>query len=197
MSISLERELALLLSVCDTPKPSDVIVLLEGDGFCRCDRAVSLYRHHYAPFILFSGGVVDYHYGSFPFSEVATLLKEAGVSESALLYEGVSTNTREQAVEVVKMAIDRSWEKLILVASPEHQLRAYLTFLREILDKSPDLILYNSPALGLPWCKKQDWGVRADRVEAEFDRIDRYFKQGHLASFKEAIDYQQWKEQQP
>lgn len=59
----------------------------------------------------------------------------AGVPTSAVIHEDRSLNTKEQAVEVVRMAIKNSWKRLVLVASHEHQYRAYLTFLREVLDK--------------------------------------------------------------
>ena len=60
-----------------------------------------------------------------------------------LIHEDVSLNTREQAVEVVKMAVEYGWKKLALVASHDHPHRACLTFLREVLDTNSGLILYN------------------------------------------------------
>ena len=56
------------------------------------------------------------------------------------------------------MAIKNSWKRLVLIASHEHQYRAYLTFLREVLDKKSDIILYNSPAENLGWFSDLDGG---------------------------------------
>jgi hypothetical protein len=68
--------------------------------------------------------------------------------------------------------------------------------LREVIDAKNDIILYNAPVRNLPWFSENPWGRRFDRLEQEFDRIDRYSQLGHLASYDEAIAYQQWKEEQ-
>jgi uncharacterized SAM-binding protein YcdF (DUF218 family) len=119
---------------------------------------------------------------------------EAGAPECDSIHENRSLNTREQAVEVVRMAQQRGWKKLILVASHEHQYRAYLTFLREVLDTRSGITLYNAPARNLDWFVDKGWGTRFDRLEAEILRIEKYTEFGHLANAQEVIEYQQWKE---
>ena len=114
--------------------------------------------------------------------------------ECDLIHEDKSLHTRQQAIEVVKMAVEFGWKKLALVASHEHQYRAYLTFLREVLDTKSGLILYNAPVRNLNWFIDSGWGKRFDRLEAEFDRIEKYYKKGHLATANEVIEYQKWKE---
>ena len=143
---------------------------------------------------MFSGNITDYDYGSFPFAEVLPRILEAGVPEDDIIHEDRSLNTREQAVEVVRMAMERGWKKLILVASHEHQYRAYLTFLREVLDTKSGITLYNAPARNLDWFVDKGWGTRFERLEAEILRIEKYTELGHLATAQEVIDYQQWKE---
>ena len=103
-------------------------------------------------------------------------------------------NTREQAIEITKMAIERNWKKLALIASHEHQYRAYLTFLREVIDTNSGIILYNTPVRNLNWFIDSGWGMRFDRLAAEFDRIEKYSTMGHLANAQEVISYQKWKE---
>ena len=44
--------------------------------------------------------------------------------------------------------------------------------------------------------KISDWGLRYERLEQEFSRIEKYSQLGHLASCKEVIDYQKWEESQ-
>jgi uncharacterized SAM-binding protein YcdF (DUF218 family) len=99
-------------------------------------------------------------------------------------------------VEVIKLAQQKNWLRIILVATHEHQYRAYLTFLREVLDSKSGIILYNAPVRNLGWFSETGWGIRFLRLEKEFERIELYLSRGHLASFKEAIDYQKWKEEQ-
>ena len=191
-----EREKILAIVDNDCLSMSDAIILLEGDGFDRFRKAVSLYKQGKAPKIVFSGNITDYDYGSFPFAEVLPRMLEEGVPEDDIIHEDKSLNTREQAVEVVRMAQERGWKKLILVASHEHQYRAYLTFLREVLDSKSGITLYNAPARNLDWFVDKGWGTRFERLEAEILRIEKYTEMGHLANAQEVIDYQKWKEAQ-
>ena len=191
-----DREKILAIVDNDCLSPSDAIILLEGDGFDRFRKAVSLYKQGQAPKIVFSGNIVDYDYGSFPFSEVLPLMLKEGMPESDIIHEDKSLNTREQAVEVVKMAMERGWQKLVLVASHENQYRAYLTFLREVLDTKSGIILYNAPVRNLNWFEDKGWGTRFERLEAEIARIEKYTAMGHLATADEVITYQKWKESQ-
>ena len=170
-----EREKILAIVDNDCLSTSDAIILLEGDGFDRFRKAVSLYKQGKAPKIVFSGNITDYDYGSYPFEEVLPRMLEEGVPE---------------------MAQERGWKKLILVASHEHQYRAYLTFLREVLDSKSGITLYNAPARNLDWFVDKGWGTRFERLEAEILRIEKYTEMGHLANAQEVIDYQKWKEAQ-
>lgn len=174
--------------------PSDAIILLEGDGFNRYLHAVDLYKLNRAKKIVYSGGVVDYNYGSFPFDDVYPRLIHAGILPDDIIHEEKSQNTKEQAEEVISLALDKGWRKLILVASCEHQYRAYLTFLKSIIDKKLDIALFNSPARNLSWFNECEWGVRYNRIDQEFERIDKYTALGHLADYEGAIEYQRWKE---
>ena len=187
-----EKILAIVDNDCLTP--SDAIILLEGDGFFRFQKAVDLYKRGMAKKIVFSGNIIDKDYGSFPFEEIKPFILESGVPEEDLIHENVSQHTRQQAIEVVKMAMANGWKKLALVASHEHQYRAYLTFLREVLDTNSGLILYNAPVRNLNWFVDSGWGIRFERLSAEFDRIERYSAMGHLANADEVIEYQKWKE---
>lgn len=173
---------------------SDAAILLEGDGFYRFEKAVDLYNKSFVKKIVFSGNVIDKDYGSFPFDEVKPFIIEKGVPEKDLIHEDKSQNTRQQAIEVVRLAMKKGWKKLALVASHEHQYRAYLTFLREVLDTDSGIILYNAPARNLNWFVDSGWGIRFERLSAEFERIEKYSAMGHLATAQEVIKYQKWKE---
>ena len=80
-----DREKILAIVDNDCLSPSDAIILLEGDGFDRFRKAVSLYNQGQAPKIVFSGNIVDYDYGSFPFNEVLPQILEAGVPECDII----------------------------------------------------------------------------------------------------------------
>jgi len=191
-----DREKVIALVDNDGLKKSDAIILLEGDGLNRYQKAVELYNGGWADKIVFSGGITDYEYGSFPFSDVLPHILKTGVPENAIIHEDKSLSTKEQSVEVIKMSMINGWKRMILVATHEHQYMAYLTFLREVLDKIPALVLFNAPARNLNWFVETGWGTRFRRLEMEFERIEKYSALGHLATFEEAIEYQKWKELQ-
>jgi len=189
-----DREKIIAVVDNDCLTKSDAAILLEGDGFFRFHKAVELYKDGLVSKIVFSGNVIDKDYGSYPFEVVKPYIMEEGIPEDDLIHEDKSLHTRQQAVEIVKMATERGWKKLALVASPEHQYRAYMTFLREILDTKSGLILYNTPVRNLRWFVDSGWGMRFDRLSDEFDRIEKYTILGHLANVDEVIEYQKWKE---
>ena len=115
-----DREIILAIVDNDCLTHSDAAVLLEGDGFFRFQKAVELYKHGLVDRIVFSGNIIDKDYGSFPYEEVAPFILNQGVPEKDLIHENKSMHTRQQAIEVVKMAMERGWKKLALVASHEH-----------------------------------------------------------------------------
>lgn len=180
----------------DMVASSDAIILLEGDGYNRIKTAADLYLHGLAPKIVFTGGAINYDYGSYPAKEIIPKLIEAGVKESDIVIEDKSLHTKAQANEVLTIAKELNWEKLILVASPDHQYRAYLTFLRNILDGGCRIILINYPTVNSKWFVDQGWKTQFERLDQEFERIEKYSLMGHLATFEEAIEYQRWKELQ-
>ena len=189
-----DREIIMAIVDNDCLTSSDAAILLEGDGFFRFKKAVDLYNRGLVKKIVFSGNIIDKDYGSFPFEEVKPFIINGGVPEEDLIHEDKSLNTREQAVEIVKMAKRHGWKRLALVASHEHQYRAYLTFLREVLDTKSGIILYNAPVRNLNWFIDSGWGQRFDRLAAEIERIEKYSALGHLANAQEVIEYQKWKE---
>ncbi len=189
-----DREIIMAVVDNDCLMKSDAAILLEGDGFYRINKAVELYKNGIVSKIVFSGNIVDRNYGSFPFEEAKPLILAGGVPEEAIIHENVSLHTQQQAVEVVKMALENGWKKLVLVASAEHQYRAYLTFLREVLNTNSGIALFNAPARNLNWFVDSGWGMRFDRLSAEFERIEKYSALGHLANYQEVVEYQKWKE---
>ena len=188
-----EKIIALVDNDCFTE--SDVAILLEGDGFFRLNKAIDLYNKGFVKKIVFSGNIEDKNYGSFPFEEIKPHLLAGGIPEKDIIHENKSLNTREQAVEVINLALRAGWKKLALIASHEHQYRAYLTFLRVVLDTKSGIVLYNTPVRNLNWFLDSGWGMRFERLTAEMERIERYSAMGHIANVNEVIEYQKWKEE--
>ena len=175
---------------------SDAIILLEGDGAFRVTKAIDLLKNKWADKIVFSGGITDYSYGSYPFKDLESEFLNNNIDPSKIILEENSQNTLEQANNVIQMAVDFGWNKLLLVATHDHQYRAYLTFLKVLIDNNlnESIIIINTPARNLPWFKETGWGTRFNRLKLELEKIFNYGKSGHLATFSQAIDYQKTKE---
>ena len=88
-----DREKFIALVDNDSIDKSDVIVLLEGDGYNRYSKAVELFKKGYSKKIVFSGGITDYDYGSFPFEDIYPKILSEGVPKDAIIHEDKSKNT--------------------------------------------------------------------------------------------------------
>lgn len=186
-----ERFIALLDS--ETPCSCDAIVLLEGDGFARYKKAVSLFKEGIAPLICFSGNFDDEKSGAFTFDKIKPLILQSGVKEADLLYEDRSINTYDQAVEIIALAKERKWKRIVLVASQYHSYRAFLTFLCVQKQKMPELIIDMASVQELDWYEETGWGRRIDLLSVELDKIDAYNKKKNVATYEEGLEYLRWK----
>ncbi|MDD5290982.1 MAG: YdcF family protein [Patescibacteria group bacterium] len=179
----------------DKIKKSEAVVCLEGDVYHRLDKAVKIFKQGLAERLLISGG-----YNSPPFSIPAKIMAKkipASISRRKIILEENSQNSYEQGVEVMKIAKEKKWKKIILVASNFHQPRAYLTFLKTMEKAKLKIQIFNAPARELLWFEKTTLGkTRMKLLEEEFEKIDKYTAEGYLATTEEAINYQKWKEKQ-
>ena len=191
-----EREAFIALLDTEEPQKCDAIILLEGDGFARYKKAVSLYKSGIAPLICFSGGFDDEKSGAFTYEKVKPLILEAGVPEKDLILEGKSKNTYEQAVEIMLLAQQKNWKRIILVASHYHSYRAFLTFLCVLKQKMPELIMDMAAVKDLDWYEETGWGKRIDLLASELDKIDAYQKKNNVATYADGLEYLRQKAQE-
>jgi len=136
------------LAVEDPLEKVDAIVAISGDTGARTDTAITLWKAGWAPIIVFSGAAIDP--GSVSSAEI--MRREAvrqGVPESAVVVEGASTTTEENAAEVAKLMAQRKLKTAILVTSPYHQRRAAFEFHRAFEPRG--LIFRNYPARDPEW----------------------------------------------
>ncbi len=130
---------------------ADAIVLLAGDisipipprveSQVRGNRSVHtfrLYRAGKAPLIIVSGGNVFRQEGFRPEAAyTADLLQEWGIPQSAIIFEGNSRNTRENALETSRFLKNRQLNRVLLVTSAFHMPRALATFRGVGIDAIP------------------------------------------------------------
>lgn len=100
-----------------------------GDTVDRVFEAARLYKAGKAPVIVVTGGNLPWHPTPAPEAEyVAGLLTDLGVPRDALVLDGASTTTRENAVNTKAIFDARGWKTALLVTSGFHMRRAVATF---------------------------------------------------------------------
>lgn len=125
------------LHIKEDIRQADVIVVLGGgldrgrfltqQSALRFLRGVQLYYAGRAPKILFSGGDAS----QVGVAEALVLAQEARrlkIPEQDIIVEKLAANTRQQALEVKKMADRNRWQSLLLVTSYLHMKRALFSF---------------------------------------------------------------------
>jgi uncharacterized SAM-binding protein YcdF (DUF218 family) len=136
------------LDVTDPLAKADAIVAISGDTGARAGSAIALWKQGYAPVLIFSGGSSD------PDSVAsAELMKRTAVAEgvpsNAIVVEGASATTEENAENVADLMKRRGLRSAILVTSPYHQRRAAMLFEREF--GRAGLTFRNHPADDPDW----------------------------------------------
>jgi len=179
--------------------PDAMIVLCGEDAIPRMEFAVGKFREFtywaaqnkiedYQPPIVLTGGLHDPPHlrGA---AQLEAKLFGAGVSPDRVIIDNESQNTREQAVNVVALAMDKGWRRIMLVVSPYHAFRAYLTFLKAAqeagIEKSLEINI--TPASHVPWWKAPVGAesTRFQLLEHEFTKIRKY--SDHIATWQEGL----------
>jgi uncharacterized SAM-binding protein YcdF (DUF218 family) len=132
--------LSRLLIVAESLGPSDVIVVLGGgvnrDGSLseislrRVWYGVRLFKHGYAPLLLFSTGVTSDLNVVSEARRMADAALDMGVPPAMIFLEERSTRTAENAVEVAKILRAQRSGAVLLVTHPTHMRRAVAAFRR-------------------------------------------------------------------
>lgn len=98
--------------------------------------AARLYREGIAPVLLLSGGSIDWQDGDggTPADDMAAILKEIGIPESALWLQNRSQNTHDDAIFSAQMLKKAGINQIVLVTSAAHMPRSVALFKHEGLD---------------------------------------------------------------
>ena len=100
-----------------------------GEGADRLFQAYALWRAGKAKLLLISGGDLPWATASRPEAEIAgEALQTLGVPADAILVEGKSRNTRENAVNTAALWREKGFNSGLLVTSAIHMPRAIATF---------------------------------------------------------------------
>ena len=103
------------------PVKTDLIVTLGGGGIERDQMAADLYKAGYAKKILLTGmGKIvnsSQHYYEYPRS--LFFLKQ-GIPAEALLFDGLSINTHQEAINIAIVLTAHHWHSALVVTDPPH-----------------------------------------------------------------------------
>jgi uncharacterized SAM-binding protein YcdF (DUF218 family) len=134
-------------------KPADAIVVISGgETDQRVKEGVELFHQGLAPTLIMSGAARDSG-----ISNAAAMQRSAvsqGVAEERILVEDKAQDTLGNAKYVRELLSDHDIKSIILVTSPYHQRRAYLTFCRYL---GKDFPIINHSAADSAWRKNGWW----------------------------------------
>ncbi len=134
---------------------ADCILVLGSHDVRVADRAAELFLQHWAPLLIFSGGLgrlTEDMWTETEADKFARIAIEMGVPENAILIENKSTNTGENIVNTQKLleAHNLDPQSFIVVQKPYMERRSYATFKKHWPDKklivtSPQISFLNYP----------------------------------------------------
>jgi uncharacterized SAM-binding protein YcdF (DUF218 family) len=104
----------------------------------RLTYAAKLYHDENAPFIVVSGGFIDFYGSAVPEAEaMRDLLVALGVPEADIVLEERSRNTYENALYVREIADEQGFNRILLVTSALHMPRSAAIFERQGFEVIP------------------------------------------------------------
>ena len=166
----------------DSLQKADAIIALTGNGWERTLFAVELYKQGWAPFIVMAGST-----GSRPPLEMAEYARNHGIPKEHIIVSQRSSNTRGNAEEVLRLAEEKKWKTIILVTSPHHQLRAWLSFRKTQREFYDHIKIINYPPTNYSWFElvessrdKTKQHYRFWYIFSELFRIIKYYLKGDL-----------------
>jgi uncharacterized SAM-binding protein YcdF (DUF218 family) len=106
------------------PKKADLIVPLGGGSSNRVHKAAELYEQGLAPNVLLIGGggndANTHHHSS---DWRIRFLLEHGVPDNMLVFDAISTDSWEEAVNTLSLMRERNWRRVLVVSDPPHLRR--------------------------------------------------------------------------
>jgi hypothetical protein len=126
-------------------------------------------------------------------------LLEMGVAPESIAEVPVNIaaglNTRIEAEALVRVARQRGDRRLLVIAPPFQQVRAFMSVVRCVVASHPRLRAYSHVGMTQRWTERvshSQGSLQAPRsalVGAELERIERYTRKGDLIAVREVLDY--------
>ena len=174
-----DRLFAAVLS--QKPQKADAIVFIQGDQLDRAAKVKELYNNSFAKHIVITGNNKligpgrrteenDVH-----LLVLRDYLVKQEVPESMIIIDDRSFQTVDQAVNTIRLAKKKRWLRLLLVTSPYHALRTFLTFVKQIQEQNWKGSISVQVA-DLPWDVSPSGRVRTsiEMLKVEMEKIKEY-----------------------
>jgi hypothetical protein len=116
-------------------------------------------------------------------------IKEVPMEPTEILH------TLIESQRVVRFVKAQGYRRLIVVSSPFHQERAFITMVTVALQEYPSLKLYSHPGEPQPWDEVVTHsqgtlhGTRAELIAEEQERIEKYTARGDLLPRETILEY--------
>lgn len=197
MELRPEELTAYCLSIMGQPlERADAVIALTGDGYGRIYKALELYKMDFAKTLMITGADSTlYKFPNLRASDFKTeLVNSKRIEPENVIADDIGKTTPGQARSTVTVCKQNNWKSIIIVASGDHMVRAYLTFLKGFLREGYPIRML-AHASYAPWfaadeglgvTPKERW---ARFVSEEYPRIKRYQEQGDLATWQELETY--------
>jgi RimJ/RimL family protein N-acetyltransferase len=184
------------LLIKDKPVKSDAIIWLQGDRYVRGKRVLKIYKSGLTKLIVISGNNVLIGLDTRPgennisLTDMKKYLIKKGVNNGDIIVDSKSLNTKEQAINVIKMARQKRWKKITLVSSAYNQPRAFLSFVRatQIIGYKVEIVNQCVNMCENTVASRQIM-INRDLIIKEEAKINNYQLKGDVASYKEGFDY--------
>ncbi|MFA5921265.1 MAG: YdcF family protein [Methylococcaceae bacterium] len=110
-----------LSAPANEPIQADLIVALGGGTGERDQMAAELYKAGHAKKILLTGMGVSSNAGqSYYQSPRSLFLLKQGIPSEALIFDGLSTNTHQEAFNTAALLVAYNWQSALVVSDPPH-----------------------------------------------------------------------------
>lgn len=180
----------------EKPQKSDAVVWLQGDRYDRGKKVLEIYRSKLTHTVVISGNDILIGPGARPgednvwVADMKKYLLKNKVKLSDIVIDDGVLNTKEQAVNVVKLAKKNNWKKIILVSSAYHQPRVFLTFI-----KAANTCNFNGKITNQTFFIAADDVASGRKVKtsvlmrSELSKIENYQSKGDLVSYEDGYEY--------
>lgn len=123
------------------PKTAEALVFLQGDRLDRVPATLILYKKGLVKKIFITGNNDLIGRGKrndendISLDKIKEVFLKDGVPAGDLIIDGRAFNTEDQAINAIKASLKNDWKTILVMTSPYHMLRAYLTFIKQALEQ--------------------------------------------------------------